>query len=346
MKILKKILFSMLLLCVGLLTVKAAEAEPTNIPLWKSYVGTVSDNTDNNACKDFQAVDAIDVFLAENGTKCVVTGVEKVEYDVDDATSGYIAMIQPATESIATGETIYGAVTDSVNNTADTEILLSEIVELIYSDSSKTTQKLKAFALQQERANGATSYILKAGSSDNALYVYGGYEGGTMSSIKLTFDASTKKITYSITMTTDNEEEFYLAVYFTRYLIDYIMEASPNYDSAISIVGDTSKWDLIKSDFVNTYGEVINYTTPALKIEVDVFAKGDINNQIVALYDAAVNTSTSSPSIPENDGNNSQEEDDGGNPNTGAFVNIFAIVALISVGTVLILGNKRKLFRI
>ena len=168
-----------------------------------------------------------------------------------------------------------------------------------------------------------------------------------MSGIKINFDNSSKKLSYTITMNASNEDEFYLAVYFTRYLIDYIMEASPNYDSAISIVTTTSKWDLIKSEFVNKYGEVRNYTTPDLKIEVDVSAKGDINNQIVSLYDAAINPSAGAPSVPGNNGNNNQDEDDdGGNPNTGAFVNIFAIVALISVGTVLILGNKRKLFRI
>ena len=98
--------------------------------------------------------------------------------------------------------------------------------------------------------------------------------------------------------------------------------------------------------FVNKYGEVRNYTTPALKIEVDVFAKGDINNQIVALYDAAVNTGATDPTNPGNNGNQGENNENDDNPNTGAFVNIFAIVALISVGTVLILGNKRKLFRI
>jgi hypothetical protein len=31
-----------------------------------------------------------------------------------------------------------------------TDVLLSEIVELIYNDNSKTTQKLKAFAMKRE----------------------------------------------------------------------------------------------------------------------------------------------------------------------------------------------------
>ena len=66
---------------------------------------------------------------------------------------------------------------------------------------------------------------------------------------------------------------------------------------------------------------------------------------IVSLYDAAVNAGTTEPTNPGDSGN-ANEDVENDNPNTGAFVNIFAIVALISVGTVLILGNKRKLFRI
>lgn len=339
MKILKKILFSMLLLCVGLLTVNAAEAAPTNINLWKSLVTDLTPNAANptNNCK-YQGIgdELIDLFVV--GNECIATGIKTSEEDYSFVARG--------DSGSGDGVTYYGKVNASVNDTSNTDILLSEIVELIYSDSSKTTQKLKAFALQQERAAGATKYILKAGSSNSALYVYGGYEGKTMSGIKINFDNSSKKLSYTITMDASNEEEFYLAVYFTRYLIDYIMEASPNYDSAISIVTNTSKWDLIKSEFVNKYGEVRNYTTPALKIEVDVFAKGDINNQIVALYDAAVNTGATDPTNPGNNGNQGENNENDDNPNTGAFVNIFAIVALISVGTVLILGNKRKLFRI
>ena len=339
MKNLKKILFSMLLLCVGFLTVSAADADPTNINLWNSIVTDLTPNIDkpNENCK-YQGIgnDLIDLFVV--GNECIATGIKTSEDDY--------AFVARGDSGSGDGATYYGKVNASVNDTSNTDVLLSEIVELIYNDNSLTTKKLKAFAMAQtDRANGATSFVLKAGSSANALYVYGGYEGKTMSGIKLNFDASSKKLSYTITLDATNEEEFYFAVYFTRYLIDYIMEASPNYDSAINIVTTESKLNLIKSDFVNKYGEVKNYIDPDKKIEVGVFVKGDINNQIVSLYDAAVNAGTTEPTNPGDNGNaNEDEEND--NPNTGAFVNIFAIVSLISVGTVLVLGNKRKLFRI
>lgn len=338
MKYLKKILFSMLLLFVGIITVNA---DATNLPLWKSYVGTVTDNSDGNSCKVYTAEDAVDVFLVENGTKCVVTGVKKVEYDAAGDTGGYSVMIQPTTATVTTGEVIYGSVTDSVNNTSDTTVLLSEIVELIYSPSSTSTMKVKKFALESELAAGATDYILKAGSTADALYVYGGYVGGNMASIKITFSESNQKLSYSITYDESKKDEFVLATYFTWYLIDYIMEASPNYDSAMTIVNDSDKMSKIQADFTSKYGQVLRTTNPQ-KIEVGVFAKGTINDDIVSLYEAATNpTQTQEPSDTP-----TEDEDDGKNPNTGAFVNIFAIIALISVGTVLVLGNKRKLFRI
>ena len=334
MKKIKKILFSMLLLCVGIISVKAADPDPVNVSLWNSIVTDITANAGgNNNCILGLGEGLIDTFIV--GNDCVATAIS-----VGDS---YLLVGRAGTDDVD-GATYQGATTASVNDTSNTDVLLSEIVELIYNNNSNSTKKLKAFALSQTRANGATSYVLKAGSSNNALYVYGGYEGKTMSGIKLNFDNSNKKLSYTITLDATNEDEFYLAVYFTRYLIDYIMEASPNYDSAISIVTTESKLNLIKSEFVNRYGEVRNYTDPALKIEVNVFAKGDINNQIVNLYDAAVAANANPGQNTGNNGN--QNEDDGDNPNTGAFVNIFAIVSLISVGTVLILGKKRKLFRI
>ena len=338
MKTLRKILFSMLLLCVGLLTVNAAEAEPTNINLWKSIVTDLTPNIANPDmnCK-YQGTgnDLIDLFVV--GNECIATGIKTSEEEFSYGARG--------DSGSGDGVFNYGKVLASVNDTSNVDVLLSEIVELIYKDSSLTTKKLKSFAMSQTLAAGANSYILKAGSSDNALYVYGGYEGKTMSGIKLTFDNSSKKLTYSITYDESKSDEFYLATYFTRYLIDYIMEAAPNYDKAIEIVTNTEKLNLIKSDFVNRYGEVVNYVNPALKIEVGVFAKGDINDQIVSLYEAAVRAGTTNPGNGGNNGSQNEDEDDR-NPNTGTFVNVFAIVALISVGTVLILGNKRKLFRI
>lgn len=342
MKNVNKILFSLVLFLVGILVVNAGTVQK-DIVRWNSIFSNITSSSDNN-CKVSipNEVGTIDTFLAESGTKCVMTGLKEIVYDSVNDSGGYVAIGQIDVGG-TTGESFFGSITASVNNTSDTNVLLSEIVELIYDDNSASTRKLKAFALSQNRAGSATNYILKAGSSEDALYVYGGYEGGTMSSIKLDYDKNTKKITYSATYDAANEDEFFLAVYFTKYLTDYIMEASPNYDAAVDIIFDSSKYALIKDDFENSYGKVNYYTSPDVKLEVAVYAKGDINNQIVSLYDTAVANGL------QNVGNNNQggeSNNNGENPNTGAFVNIFAIIALISVGTVVVLGNKRKLFKI
>ena len=328
MKKLKMILFSMLLLFIGALTVNAdfpAVSETVDLKKWGSIV-EVFDATATNGCNATIGIDSIDTFVYEGTKTCVATAIGEVE--------GYLL----AAQSNADGAHMYtGKVTASGNDFTDTNILLSELVELIYNDNSVATKRLKAYALSQSRANGATKYILKAGSSDNALYVYGGYEGKTMSGIKLNYDPSTKRFTYQITQSATNEEEFYFANYFTLYFMDYLIEATADHATALEIIGDSSKYELVKSKIEETYGAVTYpVVDSAMSIKIDVIGSGDIASKLVALYNQAKNQTTTDTQ------NNTGQE----NPNTGAFVNIFALVALLSVGTVLVLGNKRKLFKI
>ena len=174
MKTLKKLLFSMLLLCVGVLTVSADDAPPTNINVWKSLVSDISANAGAlNNCSASIGAESLDTFIVKN--ECVATAISTVET--------YLLVGRAGNPD--GGETYHGAIVESANDTSNTDILLSEIVELIYNDSSKTTQKLKKFAMDQDRAAGSAKYILKAGSSDNALYIYGGYEGKAMSGMKM-----------------------------------------------------------------------------------------------------------------------------------------------------------------
>ena len=80
-------------------------------------------------------------------------------------------------------------------------------------------------------------------------------------------------------------------------------------------------------------------------------ANGSVNTKAVELYNTAgtekeeeKTEETPKEETPKEETKTDETESE--NPNTGAFVNIFAIVALLSVGTVLVLGNKRKLFKI
>lgn len=328
MKKLKKILFSTLLLFVGLLTVHAeGEIPQTDLNVWKSVVTDMTSNIDGvNNCSILSGEGSIDLFKV--GNDCVATAIK---------TTDDYSIVGRADSGSEKGKTYYGKITASANNMSDSNILLSELVELIYNDNSVATKRLKAYALRQSRANGATKYILKAGSSDNALYVYGGYEGKTMSGIKLNYDASTKRFTYQITQSATNEDEFYFATYFTLYFMDYLIEATPDHATALEIKGDSSKYELVKPKIEETYGAVTYpVVDSAMSIKIDVIGSGDISSKLVALYNQAKNQTTTDTQT-----NTGQE-----NPNTGAFVNIFALVALLSVGTVLVLGNKRKLFKI
>lgn len=342
MKQIKKILFSMLLLFVGILTVSAQETLPVhNIKQWESIVTDMTANiSGTNNCSVVQATTMIDTFTV--GNECVATGI---------ATGLDYMLIGRADNGAGTeGETYFGDVIASGNDVGNTDVLLTEIVELIYNSNSQTTKRLVNDVLSSSAANGATTYELKAGSSANALYVYGGYNNGNKAGIKINFNASTKEFTYTVTASAVSAEEIVLASYFTKYLIEYVMEAAPNYSQAIAIKNNTSKYSLIEAQFKQTYGEV-KYPSNPQGIEVRVFAKGDINNSIVSLYENATNANaggtTPNPGNQGNNNNNNDENDDNGeNPNTGAFVNIFAVVALISVGTVMILGNRRKLFKI
>lgn len=335
MKKIKMILFSMLLLFVSVLTVNAAN----DINVWQSIVTDLTPNiSGENNCK-YGGIgdDLLDLFTV--GSDCVATGIK----------AGETFMFGARGDS-GTGDGVFptGKVSASTNNTGDTDVLLSEIVELVYNANSETTKKLVAEALAAPAANGATSFELKAGSSANALYVYGGYNNANKAGIKINFNASTKEFTYTLTTASATTEEAVLASFFTKYLIEYVMEASPNYSKGIEIYNNTEKYNLIKSTFTSTYGDVKYPASPA-GIEVKVFAKGDVNDSIVALYEAALNANAGgneNPGNTNNDNENNNDDDGEDNPNTGAFVNIFAIVALISVGTVILLGNKRKLFRI
>jgi len=318
----------MLLLFVGLLTVHAeGEIPETNLTVWKSVVTDMTANIDGvNNCSILSGQGSIDLFKV--GNDCVATAIK---------TTDDYSLVGRADTGDVKGQTYYGKITASTNNMNDTNILLSELVELIYNDNSVATKRLKSYALSQSRANGATKYVLKAGSSDNALYVYGGYEGKTMSGIKLNYDASTKRFTYQITQSATNEDEFYFATYFTLYFMDYLIEATADHATALELKGDSSKYELVKSKIEETYGAVTYpVVDSAMSIKIDVIVSGDIASKLVALYNQAKNQTTTDTQT-----NTGQE-----NPNTGAFVNIFALVALLSVGTVLVLGNKRKLFKI
>lgn len=355
MKNLKKILFSMLLLVVGVATVNA-DAVKKDVEVWGSIVSPIRVDVEGN-CTESTAplTSALDFFIAESGSEkvCVMTGLSEIDYDAEADEGGFVALAQAPTEGAA-GDSYYGSVIATTNDMTNTTVTLNEIVQLIYH--STTTSKLKEFALNNKASAGyasATDYELRAGSTSDALYVYGGYNGGTMSSIKLSYNASTKKFSYSIEKTADNTAEFYLATYFTLFLTDYIMEASPNYTTAMGILGDndsavtsTANYAKIKSQFESTYGAV-KYPS-ATQIVVDVVANGDVNAKAVELYN---NVGTEAPKDDEPKEETPKEETvtdktEEENPNTGAFVNIFAIIALISVGTVLVLGNKRKLFKI
>ncbi len=358
MKNLKKILFSMLLLVVGVITVNA-ETVKKDVEIWGSIVSPIRVDVEGN-CKESTPVltSALDFFIANNGSGkvCVITGLSEIDYDADADEGGYVALAQAPTADSA-GDSYYGSVIASPNDMTDTNILLSELVQLIYH--SNTTTKLKEFALSSKAAAGygsATEYVLKAGSSNDALYVYGGYYGGKMSSIKLTYDQSTKKFSYSIEKTADNNDEFFLATYFTLYLTDYLMEASPSYSTAMSTLGasgnasvtSTENYKKIKSQFESTYGSVKYPSTT--QIVVDMVANGNVNTKAVELYNTAgtekeeEKEETPKEETPKEETKTDETESE--NPNTGAFVNIFAIIALLSVGTVLVLGNKRKLFKI
>lgn len=329
MKKIKMTLFSMLLLFVGIFTVNAAN----DINMWGSIVTDLTPNTggQNNCKPGGIGDDLLDLFVV--GSDCVATGIK----------TGDSFMFGARGDS-GSGDGVFpaGKVNASINDTSNTDILLSEIVELIYNSNSDTTKRLKQEALSATAANGATAFNLKAGSSANALYVYGGYNNANQAGIKINYNASTKEFTYSLTVSSASQEEVVIASFFTKYLIEYVMEAAPNYNKGISIKNDSAKYSAIKSNFESTYGSV-KYPENPKGIELKVFGKGDINNSIVALYEASLNTN---PGGNTNPGNNNSNNNGNNNPNTGAFVNIFAIVALISVGTVIVLGNKRKLFRI
>lgn len=328
MKNIKMILFSMLLLFVGILTVHAeGEIPATDLNVWKSLVTDMTANASGtNNCKILSGADLMDVFTV--GNDCVATAIK---------TGDEYSLVGRADSGDVKGQTYYGKIAASTNDMTDTNILLSEIVELIYNENSVTTKKLKAYALSQTRANGSTKYVLKAGSSNNALYVYGGYEGKAMSGIKLTYDASSKRFTYQIVQSTANENEFYFATYFTKYFVDYLMEATPEHTTALDILNDKSKYELVKEKFENTYGSVTYpQVNGALSIKLDILASGDLNSKIVALYNQAKNQTAT----------NTQTNTGQDNPNTGAFVNIFALISLLGIGAVLVLGNKRKLFKI
>ena len=329
----------MLLLFVSVLTVSAAS---TDINVWQSIVTDLTPNINGeNNCK-YGGIgnDLLDLFIV--GSDCVATGIK----------AGDSFMFGARGDS-GSGDGVFptGKVSASTNNTGDTNVLLSEIVELMYNANSETTKRLVAEALAAPAANGATSFELKAGSSANALYVYGGYNNANKAGIKINFNASTKEFTYTLTTASATTEEAVLASFVTKYLIEYVMEASPNYSKGIAIYTNTEKYNLIKDAFSDTYGEVKYPANPA-GIELKVYAKGDVNDSIVALYEGALNANpggnqnTGNNNNDNNNNNNNNNDDNGENPNTGAFVNIFAIVALISVGTVILLGNKRKLFRI
>ncbi len=341
MKQIKRLLFLILLLFVGVLSVSADDdvLPATNIKKWESIVTDMSANIPGaNNCAVVQATTMLDTFMV--GNDCVATGIE--------LGTGYMLVGRADNGVGNTGETYHGDVVASTNDMGNTDILLSEIVELIYNPNSATTKRLVADVLASPAANSATSYELKAGSSANALYVYGGYNNGGKAGIKINFNASTKEFTYSVATSSITNEEVILASFFTKYLIEYVMEAAPNYDKAIAIKNNESKFALIETKFKQTYGEV-KYPSNPQGIEVRVFAKGDINNSMVNLYENATNANpggTTPDTGNQGNNNNDEGEDDGDNPNTGAFVNIFAIVALISVGTVMVLGNRRKLFRI
>ncbi len=334
MKKMKKVLFSMLLLFVGIFTVNADDtgiSPATDITQWGSIVTDMTANIDgSNNCSVTIGTEEVDSFTV--GNECIFTGLKTMD-------SEFLLVGRAGTDTVE-GATYHGKIGTSTNNIADTNILLTEIVELIYNPNSAATKKVKAKGMSLY--SSAKGYTLKAGSKDNALYVYGGVEGGTMSGIKLTFNQTSKALTYTITKSATNDDEFRLATAFTWYLVDYIMEASPNYDKAAEIVFNEDKFGKISANFASKYGTVIRTSSTPLKVDVNLNLLGTINNDVVSLYEAAIANPTPTPTPTPTP----QPDPNGDNPNTGAFVNIFAIVALISVGTVLVLGNKRKLFRI
>jgi hypothetical protein len=116
----------------------------------------------SNNCIVSTGTDLLDPFKV--GSDCVATAIK---------TGAEYALVGRADSGSGDGATYWGKITASTNNMTDVNVLLSEIVELVYNDNSSTTKRLKKFALDQtDKAGGATKVILKAGSSSNALYVY------------------------------------------------------------------------------------------------------------------------------------------------------------------------------
>jgi hypothetical protein len=354
----KRLIFTLVILFIGVVAVNALDATTTDIAKWGSHIVNLTDNASNN-CIPNMGESLVSTFVAADGSNyvCVITGVE-----VGDT---YMVVAKADNDGTDSGLVPTGAITASVN-VKDTTITLQDIVEVIYT--GKTTEDFKNFILAQSLNTGnATEYVLKAGSSENVLYVYGGYKDGTMSSLKFVFDSGKQTLTYTNTLTGTNSAEYYFALYFTTYLRQYIMEASTGYDDAMKIYGDSSKRSVIESKLNSEYGGVTISQNPN-SINVDLSTKGDINARIVTLYNESLNSGNEAEDPTEEeeeeptnpggsgtgnggntgDGHEEEEESDDGedNPNTGSFVSVFAILSLISVGTVIVVGNRRKLFKI
>ena len=371
----KKGLFLILLLFIGTLTVNAGSLQ-RDIKVWESLVTPIQADAEGN-CKEstLEGGPVFDTFTvgADSSKVCVMTAKAEIVYDAANDKGGYTAVGQKNVGSVE-GQTYYGSVLPTANNKEDYAVLFSEIVEAMYNDAGKTTTKLKKFAMSNYSVYAtdtgigpginATDFVIKAGSSSDGLYVSAGYKidgvaSPTLHSFKIDYDTATKKFSYKITKTVDNAGLFHVANFITMYLTDYVMEVTAGYETLVNQFGvsttstepfaASTNYSKIKNDFEKEYGGV---KYQASTIELDFVVDGQMSKNAVELLNAAVAAENQqkqeeekkeeTPTQPPTQ----QETNKENNPNTGSFVSIFAIIALLGVGTVLILGNKRKLFKI
>lgn len=332
----------MLLLVVSILTVCATEAGPTDVNLWGSLVTDITANiSGSNNCSVATGGDLLDTFIV--GSDCVATAIK---------TGDSYLLVARADSGSGDGQTYHGKVLDFTPKSEGGYFTLQQLVKAIYTNES--VNKYKSDMMKNPGVEGAISYELKAGSSSNALYVYGGYKTSEtdtshLEGVKIDYDATKHVLTYS-----GSNSEFASTVY--QLINSIVLEISPNKDAFKEKSEQLYEYiekhpELEESkDFEEDLLEVLDKY-----FDVDyIFLSENLYNDMIVVVNNALDGKYNQATSNNNNNNNSNNNNPGNlsnptnseNPNTGAFVNIFAIVALISVGTVLILGNKRKLFKI
>ena len=335
--------------CVfGILDVSAAGPMNGNMARWDSVIGEITTALSNNCISSLPLADGthpVDTFIV--GSKCIMTGIKEGEHIV-------VSQADPAG---GTGVTYTGTISAANNSSTDGYIKLEKIVELLYTGETVKEWKNDMFAEGVDVPEGATSYIIKAGSDDSFLYLAGGYDNQALTTVAIPYNATTHKLSYNKSLTSDEEgweEHLLITTFFNSYFTDLLMEASPNNDKLATAMNeyeqkvDSDKMDTAKfmQDYLGVLGKYLPvYETSAdigptatISLKVEALLKEGINDDLIVILNKAVAGDYYTTGTKDDD-----KED---NPNTGAFVNITILLVLLGVGIAVIRWNPTKMYKI